>query len=106
MVETIYFNGRRGWFGTPMTEGGGGHRPDQRMRVTERFTRTAPDILLYQFTIDDPGTYTKPWSGEIPMRSTKGPVYEYACHEGNYAMVDILSGARAEERGAAISPIK
>lgn len=106
VVETFNFNGKRGWFGAPMTEGGGGQRPDQKMRVTERFTRTAPDILLYQFIIDDPGTYTKPWSGEIPMRASNGPVYEYACHEGNYAMVDILSGARAEEREAAKLPIK
>ncbi len=101
VVETIDFNGKRGWFGTPMTEGGGGRRPDAKMRVIERFTRTAPDILLYQFTIDDPGTYTQPWSGEIPMRSFPGPVYEYACHEGNYGMQDILSGARSDEKNAA-----
>ncbi|PYS47628.1 MAG: hypothetical protein DMG13_27450 [Acidobacteria bacterium] len=101
VVETINFNGKRGWFGTPMTEGGGGRRPDVKMRVIERFTRTAPDILLYQFTIDDPGTYTKPWSGEIPMRSFPGPVYEYACHEGNYGMQLILSGARSDEKNAA-----
>jgi hypothetical protein len=101
VVETTNFNGKRGWFGTPMTEGGGGRRPDAKMRVIERFTRTAPDILLYQFTIDDPGIFTRPWSGEIPMKSMGGPVYEYACHEANYSMVDILSGARAEEREAA-----
>ena len=101
VVETTNFNGKRGWFSAPMVEGGGGRRPDEKMRVIERFTRTAPDILLYQFTVDDPGTYTKPWSGEIPMRLTEGPVYEYACHEGNYAMVDILSGARVEEKEAA-----
>jgi hypothetical protein len=101
VVETINFNGKRGWFGTPMVEGGGGKRPDTKMRVIERFTRTRPDILLYQFTIDDPGTYTKPWSGEIPMRMGKDPVYEYACHEGNYAMVDILVGARSEEKESA-----
>jgi hypothetical protein len=100
VVETINFNGRRGWFGTPMTEGGGGKRPDQKMKVTERFTRMAPDILLYQFTVDDPGIYTKPWSGEIPMRATAGPVYEYACHEGNYGMPLILTGARADEQKA------
>ena len=81
-----------------MTEAGGGKRPDEKMRVIERFTRTAPDILLYQFTVDDPATYAKPWSGEIPMRSTKWPIYEYGCHEANYAMVNILSGARTEER--------
>jgi len=101
VVETINFNGKRGWFGTPMTEGGGGRRPDAKMRVIERFTRTAPDILLYQFTVDDPGTYTQPWSGEIPMRSFAGPVYEYACHEGNYGMQIILSGARSDEKNAA-----
>jgi len=98
VVETINFNGRRGWFGTPMTEGGGGKRPDQKMKVTERFTRTAPDILLYQFTVDDPGMFTQPWSGEIPMRAEKGPIYEYACHEGNYGMANILSEARAGEK--------
>ena len=101
VVETINFNGKRGWFGTPMTEGGGGTRPDAKMRVVERFTRTAPDILLYQFTVDDPGTFTQPWSGEIPMRSFGGPVYEYACHEGNYGMQLILSGARSDEKNAA-----
>ena len=101
VVETTNFNGKRGWFGTPMTEGGGGRRPDAKMRVIERFTRTAPDILLYQFTIDDPGTYTKPWSGEIPMRPFQGPVYEYACHEGNYGMQLILSGARSDDKQAA-----
>src|SRR5438045_4834274 len=69
--------------------------------LIERFTRTAPDILLYQFTVADPGTYLQPWSGEIPMRATSGPVYEYACHEGNYGMPLILSGARADERKAA-----
>jgi len=101
VVETINFNGKRGWFGTPMTEGGGGRRPDAKMRVIERFTRTAPEVLLYQFTIDDPGTHTQPWSGEIPMRSFPGPVYEYACHEGNYGMQLILSGARSEEKNDA-----
>ena len=100
VVETTNFNGRRGWFGAPMTEGSGARRPDEKMRVIERFTRTAPDILLYQFTVIDPGTYTKPWSGEIPMRSFEGPVYEYACHEGNYGMQLILSGARTEEKEA------
>jgi len=101
VVETVNFNGRRGWFGAPMTEGSGATRPDAKMTVTERFTRTAPDILLYQFTVNDPGSFTKPWSGEITMRSFQGPVYEYACHEGNYGMSLILSGARAEEKAAA-----
>ena len=71
------------------------------MRVIERFTRTAPDILLYQFTVNDPGTYTKAWSGEIEMQALKGPIIEYACHEGNQAMGLILKGARTEEKAAA-----
>ena len=100
VVETVNFNGRRGWFESPMTEGSGARRLDAKMRVTERFTRTSPDILLYQFTVDAPDMYTKPWSGEIPMRSFPGPVYEYGCHEGNYGMPLILSGARAEEKKA------
>jgi len=100
VVETINFNGKRGYFGAPMTEGSGSRRPDAKMRVIERFTRTAPDILLYQFTVDDPGYFTRPWSGEITMKSFEGPVYEYACHEGNYGMQLILSGARADEKKA------
>ena len=56
--------------------------------------------MVYKFTIDDPTAFTKPWTGELPLTSTPGPIYEYACHEGNYAMVDILAGARTEEKRA------
>ncbi len=94
------FNGKRGYFGPLQFAGNDLKRPDEKRRVIERFTRTAPDILLYQFTVSDPGIYTKPWSGEIPMRSFEGPVYEYACHEGNHAMELVLAGARADEREA------
>ncbi len=66
--------------------------------VVERMTRIAPDRILYQFTVDDPKTYTKPFSGELIFSATKGPVYEYACHEGNYALPHILAGARAKEK--------
>ncbi len=65
--------------------------------VTERFTRIAPDELLYQFTVNDPGHYTTAWSGEYAFKPGKGNVYEYACHEGNYAMDGILGGARLKE---------
>ena len=65
--------------------------------VTERFTRIAKDELLYQFTVDDPGHYTKAWSGEYSFKPAKGQIYEYACHEGNYAMAGILKGARLKE---------
>jgi hypothetical protein len=66
--------------------------------VTERFTRADATTLLYQFTVDDPETFTRPWSGEIPMKKIVGPIFEYACHEGNYSMAYILSAARHEER--------
>ena len=69
--------------------------------VTERFTRIAKDELLYQFTVDDPVHYTQAWSGEYSFKPGKGQIYEYACHEGNYAMTGILGGARAAEAAAA-----
>jgi hypothetical protein len=74
---------------------------DQNLHLVERFTRTDPDTIRYEFTVDDPTTFTRPWSAEIPMRKTHGPIYEYACNEGNYALADILAGARAEEKSAA-----
>jgi hypothetical protein len=74
---------------------------DENLHLVERLTRTAPDTILYQFTVDDPTAFTRPWSGEIPMTRTTEGIFPYECHEGNYAMTDILSGARAEEREAA-----
>ncbi|MBL8555949.1 MAG: hypothetical protein JNL41_16855 [Phenylobacterium sp.] len=65
--------------------------------VTERFTRIARDELLYQFTVEDPVHYTQAWSGEYSFKPAKGQIYEYACHEGNYAMEGILRGARMAE---------
>jgi len=101
VVETTNFNGKRGWFSTQLKFYGDDlKRPDEKMTVIERFTRTAPDMLLYQFTISDPATYITPWSGEIVMRPFAGPVYEYACHEGNYGMQLMLAGARAQEKAA------
>lgn len=73
----------------------------EKMRVTERFTLIDADTIRYQFTVDDPGTWSRPWSGEMPMKRTVGPIFEHACHEGNYGMVNILAGARAEEKKAA-----
>jgi hypothetical protein len=69
--------------------------------LTERFTRTAPDTLIYEFTVDDPTTWTRSWTAAVPMTKTEEPIYEYACHEGNYAMASILAGARAAEKKAA-----
>lgn len=72
-----------------------------QMRLVERFTRTAPHILVYQVTIDDPATFTRPWTVELPARRSLEPIYEYACHEANYGLVGILKGHRAEEKVAA-----
>jgi len=71
---------------------------DENLHLTERFTRTAPDILLYEFTVDDPTTFTRPWKGEIPMIASDGPLFEHACNEGNYGLAGILGGARADEK--------
>src|SRR5579864_2898351 len=73
----------------------------EKLHVIERFSRAAEDTLNYAITIDDQGTWTKPWSLMIPLKSSPKPVYEYACHEGNIGMVGILAGARAEEKAAA-----
>ena len=67
------------------------------LRLVERFTRTGPSTLLYEFTVDDPASFTKPWTAALPMTKTDAQLYEYACHEGNYAMTGILRGARAGE---------
>lgn len=72
---------------------------DENLHVTERFTRVDANTILYSFTIDDPTTFLRPWTGELPFVATPGPVYEYACHEGNRALQNILLGARAEEQG-------
>ncbi len=73
----------------------------EMLKVTERFTRIGPKQILYRFTVEDPGTYTRPFIGEIAMNATDEKIYEYACHEGNYALPGILAGARADEQAAA-----
>ena len=73
----------------------------EHMRLTERFTRTGPNTLMYEFTINDPESFTKPWTATYPLTKTNELVYEYACHEGNYGLAGSLSGARAEEKAAA-----
>ena len=66
--------------------------------VVERFTRVGEDAIAYQFTVSDPTVWTSPWSGEVPWRATDGPLYEYACHEGNYGMTNLLASSRAVEK--------
>jgi len=73
----------------------------EKLKVTERFTRTGPDVLLYKFTVEDPSTFVTPYSGELPFNRINELIHEYACHEGNYALPGILAGAREEERAKA-----
>ena len=80
-----------------------GIAPTEALRVIERFTRADEGTLNYEFTIIDPSTYAQPWGGQIPYTRLDGRVYEYACHEGNYALENVLSGARSQERAAAQS---
>ncbi|MFP6573280.1 MAG: hypothetical protein VB674_11770, partial [Vicinamibacterales bacterium] len=87
VVETTNLNERSGFRGS-----------SSAVRVVERFTRISPDTLSYEFTLDDPQTWTAPWTAVVPMTKTEDPMFEYACHEGNYSMEGILGGARAQER--------
>jgi hypothetical protein len=89
VVETTNFNPLQTFRGIPPTE---------HLKVTERFTRPDEETILYEFTVDDPTTYSEPWGGEIPFRPLNDRIYEYACHEGNYALSNILSGERYQER--------
>jgi hypothetical protein len=102
VVETTNFNpgeSLRPYFGNSILLSPGA-------KVTERFTRVSPTQLLYRFEVDDPATYSQVWKAEMPMNATKGPIYEYACHEGNYALPGILAGARkAEHDGKTIEAV-
>lgn len=100
IVDTTNFTDRTPFRGPPATT-----RQDifssQDLHVVERFTPLDANTIAYRFTVEDPSTWTKPWTAEIVMRRTEGPLLEYACHEGNYGLVNILAGARAEEKAAA-----
>jgi len=87
VVDTTNFNGQTNVRGA-----------DENMHLVERFTRVDDRTLLYEFTVDDPTAYARPWSARLPMTRTNDRLFEYACHEANYALMDILRGARAEER--------
>ncbi len=87
VIETDNFTDKTRWRGS-----------SPNMTLVERLTRQDDDTLVYTFTVTDPDTWTQPWTAEIPMRRGEQPLYEYACHEGNYSMEGILSGARADER--------
>ena len=71
------------------------------LHLVERFTRVDADTINYEVTVADPTTFTRPWTAAFPLTKTDEQIYEYACHEGNYAMTNLLAGARAEEKAAA-----
>jgi hypothetical protein len=75
---------------------------DRNLHLIERFTRVDPNTILYEFTVDDHTAFTKPWKAQAPLTKTPGPIYEYACHEGNYSMLNVLKGARAQEKTAGL----
>lgn len=92
VVDTINFtNAGTGIFYVPT---------DENYHLTERFTLRDANTLIYEFTIDDPTVQTKPWTASVPMTRSKQPMYEYACHEGNYGMMGILTAARAEDKAS------
>jgi hypothetical protein len=96
VVDTTNFTDKTNFRGSPQNT-----RQDifatERLHVIERFTPAGRDTIRYQFTVEDPDTWLTPWSGEMPMRRVDGPIYEYACHEGNYGLANILRGARVSE---------
>ena len=97
VVDTTNFNDANGFYG----DAGGNFGWDRNLHVVERFSLLDADTLLYRFEIDDPTAYTQPWKGELTMTRSPGPIYEYACHEGNYALSNLLRGYRFSERQAA-----
>lgn len=95
VVETTNFNGKNPFRGA-----------GESLRVEERFTRVANDTIRYRFTVADESTWAKPWTAEVPMAKTEGPIFEFACHETNYGIANILAGARADEKKAAEQGVK
>ena len=98
VVETTNFTDKTASFNPTLTSSVG---TGETLTLTERFRRVDADTLLYEYTVDDPTTFTRPFTAAIPMRKSEAPIFEYACHEGNYGMEGILVGARAEEKAAA-----
>jgi hypothetical protein len=90
VVDTINFSDKLSFRGS-----------NTNLHLIERFTRVGPDSLLYEFTVDDPTTWTRPWTAQVPLAKNPDGMFEYACHEGNYGMFGILTGARADEKAAA-----
>jgi hypothetical protein len=95
VIETTNLNGRNPFRGS-----------SEHMKVTERIARADANTLSYKFTIDDPATWTQPWTADAPMIRSVGPIFEHACHEGNFGVRNTLAGARLEDRKAAEAAAK
>jgi len=93
VVDTTNFNDGDGFYG----DAGGMFGWDRNLHVVERFSFLDPKTILYQFEIDDPTAFTKPWKGEVTMQPAPGPIYEYACHEGNYALPNLMNAYRIHQ---------
>jgi len=93
VVDTANFNDAGGFYG----DAGGMFGWDRNLHVVERFSLLDANTILYRFEVDDPSAFTRPWKGELTMARTSGPIYEYACHEGNYALPNLLKGFGASE---------
>ena len=107
VVDTTNFIDKTAFFFQVPNLATSGVFADENMHVVERFRRLDAETILYQFDVDDPTAYTRPWKGELTMAAASGPIYEYACHEGNYALPGLLRAARAQEKaGAAAKPQK
>jgi len=92
VIETTNINPANVFRGVPLSSKG---------KIIERLTRTSPDVITYSFTVDDPERYVEPWGGELPFNRLNDQLYEYSCHEGNYALEGVLRGARFDEAQAA-----
>ena len=95
VVETTNFNGKNPF-----------QNASDDIRVTERFTRVDADTIDYRFTVEDEKTWARPWTAVLPIKKSVGPIFEHACHEGNYGVRNTLAGARAEEKRAAEAAAK
>jgi hypothetical protein len=90
VVDTVHFSDKTSFRGS-----------DENLHLVERFTRIDRDTIEYQFSVEDPTVWTQSWSASVPMHATEGPIYEFACHEGNTRSVEgILGSARAEEKSS------
>ena len=96
VVETTNLSAKASFSGNLIAKGASG----ETYHVVERLTRVNAETLVYEFTVDDPTWWTRPWTAAVPMKNTAQQVYEYACHEGNYGMFNILAGSRAADRAS------